>query len=101
MAGMGTELTTTRMREVSTSLQEQVRNYNNAIVKLYEIGDEIDGMWEGEASQKFKTVLGNDRERFNAMTTLLNRYIEVLDEDIRTYTQAESEAMNIIASNRK
>lgn len=101
MAGMGTELTTVKMREVVNNLTDQVKSYNTAVTKLYEIGEEIDAMWEGEASQKFKANLGNDRERFNALTTMLNRYIEVLNQDIQTYSQAESEALQIIASNRK
>lgn len=101
MAGMGTELTTSRMREVVNNLSEQVKSYNNAIAKLYEIGEEIDSMWEGEASLKFKSNLGNDRERFNALTIMLNRYIETLNQDIQTYSQAEAEAVQIIASNRK
>ncbi|WP_020225051.1 WXG100 family type VII secretion target [Holdemania massiliensis] len=101
MAGMGTELTTSKMKEVVNHLSEQVKSYDKAVARLYEIGEEMDTMWEGEASNKFKANLGNDRSRFNALTTMLNRYIEVLTQDIQTYAQAESEAIQIIASNRK
>lgn len=101
MAGIGTELTTSKMREVANNLGEQIKAYGNAVTRLYEIGEEIDTMWEGEASQKFKANLGNDRERFNALTKMVNSYIDVLNQDIQTYTQAEAEALQIIMSNRK
>lgn len=100
MAGT-TELTTGRMREISNNLRSQLDAYTKAYTKLHQIGMEMDKMWEGEASNKFQANMTNDQERFKALATIINSYIEVLNRDIQTYSKAEAEVLQTINSKRK
>ena len=96
----GTEVLTGRLLEVSKNVEELVGRYNQSVNKVYQIGGEIDGMWEGEASRKFMTILGNDRERFNALTKMLTAYVETLRQDAAIYAKAENDALNVLNTNK-
>lgn len=96
----GTELTTGKMNTVANNLDSAIKRYNQCVSRIYEIGTEIDAMWDGEASNKFSSILGSDKERFNALTTLLKRYTEVLCQDISIYIKAEQDALQILNTNK-
>ncbi len=95
-----TEVITSKMSEVSNRVEDIITKYNTSVSKIYEIGSQIDSMWDGEASNKFVSVLGNDRERFNAMTTMLSKYVEVLRQDVSIYQKAESDVLNVLNTNK-
>lgn len=96
----GTDVLTGRMTEVAKNVEEIVGRYNQSINKMYQVGSEIDGMWEGDASNKFMATLGNDRERFNALTKMLSTYVETLRQNAAIYAKAESDALNILNTNK-
>ena len=96
----GTEVITGRMLDVAKDVEEIIVRYRASVDKVYQIGDEIDAMWDGEASQKFKQILGNDRERFNAMAKLLTEYTGVLREDAKIYAETEGKAVDILNANK-
>ncbi|HQK34913.1 MAG TPA: WXG100 family type VII secretion target [Spirochaetales bacterium] len=96
----GTEVLTGRMLEIAKRVEDIVGRYNNSVSKLYQIGGEIDAMWDGEAGNKFMATLGSDRERFNALTKMLTMYVETLRQDAAIYAKAESDALNILSTNK-
>jgi WXG100 family type VII secretion target len=96
----GTEVLTGKMREVAQSVEDIVGRYNASVAKVYQAGEEIDAMWEGEASKKFKAVLGNDREKFEAMAKLLTEYIAALRQDAEIYEKAESDVLDALNTNK-
>ena len=96
----GTEVITSRMNEVSKNVEDIVGRYNSSVSKMYQIGGEIDVMWDGEASDKFAATLGNDRERFNALTKMLTAYVETLRQDAAIYVKAESDVLNVLNTNK-
>lgn len=96
----GTEVLTGRMMEVAKNVEDIIGRYNQSVNKMYQIGGEIDGMWDGEAGNKFMATLGNDRDRFNALTKMLNAYVETLRQDVSIYAKAESDALNILNTNK-
>jgi len=96
----GTEVLTGRMTEVARNLENIIGRYNSSVEKMYQIGVEIDAMWDGEASQKFTSTLGRDRERFNALTKMLTAYVETLRQDAAIYAKAESDALDILNTNK-
>jgi len=99
MAGQSTEVTTGKLTQVANTLSDLIARYNTSVDRFYNCGAAIDMMWDGEASQKFMYTLTNDRERFNALKSILQRYVEVLNQDARTYAQAESEVLNVLNTN--
>ena len=96
----GTEVLTGRMMEVAKNVEEIIGRYNQSVNKMYQIGGEIDGMWDGEANNRFMATIGNDRERFNALTKMLSAYVETLRQDATIYAKAESDALNIIKTKK-
>ncbi len=95
-----TEVVTSKMNEVANRLEDIVSKYNTSVSKVYEIGGQIDSMWDGEASNKFVSILGNDREKFNALSTMLQKYIEILRQDVSIYQKAENDVLNVLNSNK-
>jgi len=98
MAGQSTEVTTGKLTQAANTLTDLIGRYIAAVDRLYNCGAELDTMWEGEASRKFMFTLANDRERFNALRDILQRYVEVLNADASAYAQAESEVMNVLSA---
>lgn len=96
----GTEVLTARLLEVAQRVEENTQRYNAAVDKVYQIGMEIDAMWDGEASQKFMYILGNDRPRFDVLTKILNVYINTLRQDVGIYEKAEYDVLNVVSSNK-
>ncbi|MDO4799297.1 MAG: WXG100 family type VII secretion target [Bacillota bacterium] len=96
----GTEVITGRLLDVAKSVEELIQRYNSSVEKMYQIGGEVDAMWDGEASQKFMATLGKDRERFNALTKMLTAYAETLRQDASIYAKAESDVLNVLNTNK-
>jgi WXG100 family type VII secretion target len=86
--------------DVAKNLEDIIGRYNTTVNKVYQIGGEIDAMWDGPASNKFVSILGNDRERFNALAKMLNAYVETLRRDAAIYAKAESDALDILNTNK-
>jgi len=95
----GTEVLTSRMAEVAKNVEDVIGRYNTSVNKIFQIGGEIDAMWEGEANKKFMATLNNDRQRFDALTKMLTAYVETLRNDATIYAKAESDVLNILNTN--
>lgn len=95
----GTEVLTGSLMDVATSVEELVGRYRQSVNKFYAIGQELDVMWDGKASNKFATQMGSDRERFDAMAKLLESYISVLRHNAGIYVKAESNVMDVLNTN--
>lgn len=93
-----TEVSTAQLLNVSKKVNDLIENYKRSVNKVYEIGAEIDGMWDGEANQKFNAILGADREKFNAMSTLISEYSRMLNETAATYARTEAEVLETLNS---
>ena len=96
----GTEVLTGRMLDVAKSVEDITGRYNSSVNKMYQIGGEIDAMWEGEANRKFMATLGNDRQRFEALTKMLTAYVETLRQDAAIYAKAENDVVDILNTNK-
>ena len=96
----GTDVLTGRMMEVAKNVEDIIGRYNTSVNKMYQTGGEIDAMWDGAASDKFMATLGNDRERFNALTKMLTAYVETLRQDAAIYAKAESDVMDVLNTNK-
>jgi len=95
------EVSTGKLKEVAGKVEDLVSQYTKAIGNIYQIGQEIDNMWDGEASDKFINVLGTDQQRFSALTKLLTEYVEVLRKDAAMYEEAEKKVLDLLQNNKK
>lgn len=95
-----TTVSTGSLQNVAKNVAEQVVKYNKSVERIYEIGVELDAMWDGDANKKFISVIGNDRERFNAMSKLLMQYIDALNQSAKVYVETENSVKEIMTTNK-
>ena len=90
---------TARMEAVAQNLEDITQRYSQAVAKLYDIGTELDAMWDGEAADKFKAMMGTDRAKFEALVTFMGKYIEALRTAVTTYENAERRSVEAVTNN--
>lgn len=95
-----TNVSTGSLQNVARNVSEQVVKYNKSVERIYEIGSELDAMWDGDANKKFMSVIGNDRERFSAMSKLLMQYIDALNQSAKIYSETENSVKEIMTTNK-
>jgi len=92
----GTEVLTGSLMDVAAGVEELIGRYRQSVTKFYTTGQELDAMWDGQASSKFAARMGSDRERFDAMAQLLESYVSVLRHNASVYVKAEGDVMNVL-----
>ena len=80
---------TTGMRTTSNDIEQMANEYTQQVTALYAVGDELDKMWEGDASDSFKTQLGKDLPRFEALSNVVKQYIEAARDFADKYDKTE------------
>jgi len=94
----GTEVLTGNMLDIAAGLDDLIGRYRQSINRIFIIGQELDSMWDGNASSKFASQMGNDREHFDAMAKLLESYVSVLRHNAGIYLKAESDVLDIMTT---
>jgi len=90
------KLDTQGMRKAAGDIEQMAGEYVNQVTALYSVGQELDGMWDGDASDTFKTQLGQDQPRFEALNNMVKQYVEVLRSNADLYDKNEREAQEIL-----
>ena len=96
----GTEVMTRQMMDVGSKVEDTLKYFETSVNKMYQIGAEVDVMWEGNANEKFMSTMKNDRVKFTALKDLVTRYIEVLRQNVETYRKAEDDAVVVVTTNK-
>ena len=84
------------LMDIASGMDDLIGRYRHSINRIYMIGQELDSMWDGNASSKFAVQMGNDRERFDAMAKLLESYASVLRQNANIYLTAESDVLAVM-----
>jgi len=95
----GTEVLTGSLMDIAAGLDDLIGRYRQSINRVYTIGQELDSMWEGNASSKFTAQMSSDRERFDAIAKLLESYASVLRHSASVYLRAESDVLAVLSTN--
>lgn len=89
----------------SEALQTAISNYEarkaameNTYLKISNEVRVLDGAWDGEASEKFKTSYDNLYKNISKTETVMSNIIANLKEALAEYTEASEEAKSL-ASN--
>lgn len=96
----GTEVLTRQLIDVASKVEDTMRNYDSSVNKMYNIGAELDVMWDGNANDKFNATMKNDRAKFTALKELVTKYIEVLRQNVDTYVKAEDNVIDVLNTNK-
>ena len=92
-------LDTSKMRNAANEIEQQAYDYTQQVTALYQAGQELDGMWDGDANAAFKAQLGQDQPRFEALSNVIRQYVETLRSNADSYDKAEAEAVQTLKSN--
>ena len=84
------------LMDIASSMDELIGRYRHSINRIYMVGQELDSMWDGNASSKFAVQMGHDRERFDAMAKLLESYASVLRHNVNIYLTAENDVLAVM-----
>ena len=90
------KVNTQGMRTAAGDIEQMASEYTQQVTMLYSVGQELDGMWDGDASDTFKAQLGQDQPRFEALNTVVRQYVEALRSHADTYDRNEQEAVNTL-----
>jgi WXG100 family type VII secretion target len=93
------KVNTSGMRNAANEIEQQAYDYTQQVAALYQIGQELDGMWDGDANATFKAQLGQDQPRFEALNNVVRQYVETLRSNADSYDRAEDEAVQTLRSN--
>ena len=97
MAGFETEVVTGKLTQTANALSDLIARYGVAIDRYYTCGAEIGAMLDGDISKRFMLTLTNDREKFDALSGLLRRYVETLDQVTRVYTKTNTDILDLLS----
>ena len=70
------KVNTQGMRTTANDIEQMSHEYTQQVTSLYSVGQELDAMWDGDASDAFQTRLGQDQPRFEALNTVIKQYVE-------------------------
>ena len=92
------KVNTQGMRTTASDIEQLAHDYTQQITSLYSVGQELDSMWDGDASDTFKARLGQDQPRFEALNTVIKQYLEAVRQFADSYDKNEAEAMEVLRS---
>lgn len=85
------------MRSSATALEELILEWKKQTDRLFEIHEEIDAMWDGDANDVFNSkFLDQDKPKYENLYNELNSYCESLNNAISKYADAESRIADIM-----
>lgn len=91
------EVNTAKLRTSAINLGELSTKFKQETAKLYETGQQLDKMWDGDAGTAFMSTFQKNQENFDQLSKLLATYGETLKGNVDTYIKAENDAKNIVA----
>jgi len=90
------KVNTREMRTAANNIEQLAGEYTQQVTALYQVGSELDSMWDGDANDTFNAQLGQDQSRFDALNNVIRQYVEALRSNADSYDRAEEEAKGIL-----
>jgi WXG100 family type VII secretion target len=87
------------MRSIANNIEQLAVDYTRQVQSLYQIGSELDMMWDGDANAAFNERLGQDQPRFEAMNKAIRQYVQALRDSADVYDSSEADAVQTIQAN--
>ena len=89
-------INTQEMRSVANSAEQLAGDYTRQVQALYQVGGELDKMWDGDANTSFNAQLGQDQSRFEELNRVLGLYVQNLRENADAYDRSEADAVQTL-----
>jgi len=92
-------INTQEMRSTANMMDQNAASFDAQTLALFQAGEELDGMWSGDAHSTFKAQLSQDQSRFKALNSILTQYAAALREYADEYDRSEAEAVSTLKTN--
>jgi WXG100 family type VII secretion target len=86
------------MRNAGREIEQMAVDYTQQVTQLYQVGQELDAYWKGDAKKTFDAQLGQDQPKFDALNNVVRQYVEALFNASTEYDKAEERAQEILNS---
>ena len=85
-----------QMADIAKNMEDIIARYQTSVHRIYQIGEEIDALWDGEAGKRFMAHMGQHRQNLDAMVKTFTEFSLVLRQNAMGYARAEQDAMDLI-----
>ena len=94
------QVTSSEMTRTSKDLATNNSEFKTRVGELVKLQGELAAMWKGDANTAFNKAFTEDKSKWDAFATLVDQYIEALQNIIQRYERVEEENRQIAASRR-
>lgn len=91
-------VTPAQLRNKAEELANANNRLNQDISQLTDQESALNGMWDGEANDKFHDVFAKDIEQMNTFYSEITNYVQRLEEIADNYTKVEQNNIGIAES---
>lgn len=89
-------VTPEQMNVVAGNIEEKIQEWQQAVQKIYQLCEEMDVMWDGEANDAFNARFREDEQKFNNLTVLMQEYSSAVRTAASNYMAGEEEVKGIV-----
>ena len=86
------------MRNLAGQVEGKIDQWDQAVANLYTLVQEMDGMWDGDANQKFNERWQNeDKPKYNRLSEVMKDFRKAIVDAANAYDAAEDEAKTTVS----
>lgn len=95
------KITPEMMLQQSKEIAAKIDEWRSAVSKIYQLKDEMDAMWDGDANDSFNASFNSDRTKYEALGQMMTEYATAIQQAASKYVEGESEVKNIVNRGKK
>ena len=90
------KITTDEMRSIAGSFEGLITEWDGSVATLYRYLEELDAMWDGDASEAFKEVFNSDKAKYDQLSEMMRTYKEAINTAAQRYDEGEAQIKVIV-----
>lgn len=83
-------VTASELQSAISTLQEDNTQFRSRLSELLNKQQELAGQWQGDANTAFNNAFNSDKGQWDSFASLVDQYIQALQEILKIYETAES-----------
>ena len=91
------KVTSGELRNKAAELRSLNEQFKKAVEDLTANEQQLMGMWDGEAKEKFHTAYNSDKGQMDNFHQVIEKYCQALENNAAQYEQAEAKNINTAA----
>lgn len=83
-------VTASELQSAISTLQEDNSQFRSRLAELLNKQQELASQWQGDANTAFNNAFNSDKGQWDTFASLVDQYIQALQEILKIYETAES-----------